>query len=318
MSLVILGPQRPKANVREALDAAGVEGPVALITAGWRHDEGELSGFKSELNNTLYHLPVYRWFDDFMRSSSDASRAYKARQSEIRRVKEYYRVRLHSALQAAQILQARVSEDPDLAGPELERAIEDVRRIDSELIERTTAIRARYPEVEQPWTFPAVTERTELIREELATCQAVCLAGGHVAVLRNRMLFFGMDQVLGDFLGEGRVLACWSAGAMALTERIVLFYDDPPEGRGEPEVLDCGLGLLPGLVLFPHAKRRLRVEDASRVSLLARRMAPNTCVGLENGARLERTEQGWLNRGEPSAAVQFNVDGSVSPFGGAA
>src|SRR5437764_598914 len=70
---------------------------------------------------------------------------------------------------------------------------------------------------------------------------ALAIAGGHVAVLLNRLRLFGILA-----LAEGRTIIAWSAGAMAVSDRIVLFHDSPPQGPGNPEVLGAGLGLFPG------------------------------------------------------------------------
>ena len=40
-SLVLLGPQRFQPTLRQTLHELGVEGPVAVITAGWQEREGE-------------------------------------------------------------------------------------------------------------------------------------------------------------------------------------------------------------------------------------------------------------------------------------
>ena len=83
-----------------------------------------------------------------------------------------------------------------------------------------------------------------------------------------------------------RVVA-WSAGAMTLTERIVLFHDFAAQGPAPSEVLDTGLGVVTGIVALPHARRRLRVDDPLRMSVLERRFAPATCLRLDEGARAD-------------------------------
>ena len=108
---------------------------------------------------------------------------------------------------------------------------------------------------------------------------AVLVAGGHVAVLLNRMRLFG----LGDALAR-RPLVAWSAGAMALTERIVLFHDRPPQGAAHPEVLDAGLAIVTGVVALPHAAARLTLNDPARVRTFARRFAPAQCLALDHGS----------------------------------
>ena len=47
-----------------------------------------------------------------------------------------------------------------------------------------------------------------------------------------------------------RVVA-WSAGAMALTERVVLFHDFVPHGVAQTEVYGAGIGVVPGVVAAP-------------------------------------------------------------------
>ena len=116
---------------------------------------------------------------------------------------------------------------------------------------------------------------------ELDDCGALAIAGGHVAVLLNRLRLFGVID-----LAAGKPIFAWSAGAMVLARRIVLFHDNPPQGAGNAEVLEEGLGVCPDLVPLPHAARRLRLDDPQRVGLFARRFQPQTCVTLDKGTHL--------------------------------
>ena len=74
-----------------------------------------------------------------------------------------------------------------------------------------------------------------------------------------------------------------------------------------------GLGLIDDLVLFPHARDRLRLGDHERVGALARRFAPATCVALERGAWLVREADGWHSRGPHGSASILHEDGVVRP-----
>ena len=62
-------------------------------------------------------------------------------------------------------------------------------------------------------------------------------------------------------VGRPPAVVAWSAGAMALTERVMLFHDRAAHGPSHAEFADVGLGWVPGAVLLPHARRRLRVDD---------------------------------------------------------
>ena len=73
---------------------------------------------------------------------------------------------------------------------------------------------------------------------------------------------------------------------MAISERVVLFHDDPPQGPGASELLDEGLGLAPGVVVFPEPGERLRLDRQDRTELLVRRFAPALCLGFPARSRV--------------------------------
>ena len=91
------------------------------------------------------------------------------------------------------------------------------------------------------------------------------------------------------------MLAGWSAGAIVLTERVVLYHDSPPQGPGNAEVLERGLSLARNMVALPHAVRRLRLNEPERVSRFARRMLPARCVILDDGGALILDRNGWIS-----------------------
>ena len=97
---------------------------------------------------------------------------------------------------------------------------------------------------------------------------------------------------LGPRLADLPIIA-WSAGAMVVASRIVLFHDSPPQGRGNAEVLEGGLGLFPGVVPLPHARRRLNLQDPGRITVFARRFAPATCVALDERCFLHFDGPRW-------------------------
>jgi hypothetical protein len=70
---------------------------------------------------------------------------------------------------------------------------------------------------------------------------------------------------------------------MAVAERVVLFHDHPPQGAGNAELFEAGLGLVPATVFLPHAADRLATNDLERVALLARRFAPAALYTLDDG-----------------------------------
>lgn len=315
--VLMLGPQRPRPNVQDVLATVPGEGPAVIITAGWRHDEADDQALRAAVGPEVTLLPLYTWFEAVMDTTPSLKEAYRARQRQLLELKEVHRMRLHPALDAARRMIADERVDPAIMGPQLAWALEQVRAIDREFMLQARQIRAAHTEIFRPWQdHERVKRMHRRAAEALASARVVVVAGGHVGVLRNRLLFFGLQHVLPRVCDAGAALVCWSAGAMALTERIVLFYDDPPDGPSHPEILDAGLGVVRDLVVLPHSRQRLRLGDEGRVSVLAARFAPAACIGMENGAWLDRVDGELVNRGAPGSALWLRADGSVEPVEG--
>ena len=298
-TLLILGPQRPRPNLAAALVEAGASGPIGVVTAGWRHDESELAPLRRDLPFEPVLLPLYGWFDRVMNDHPELRDAYRLRQARVLAMKSLYRVRLSLAFQAVLRVHKSATGFDDLDQAALLDAVEVLRALDASAAQACDDIRAGFPSVGPD--HPAVRPLHDELAALLSTCNSLAIAGGHVAVLLNRIRFFGLDRLLEGFLARGGVLAAWSAGAMVLGPRVVLFYDDPPEGPSEPEVLDRGLCLFADRLLFPHARRRLRTDDPARLRLLRARFGK--CLGLENGAWVEIRGSGFTDRSDPGSLL---------------
>jgi hypothetical protein len=313
-SIILLGPQRPNQNLTEVLATVPGEGPVVAITAGWRHDEGEIEALQRAIGPTALHLPIYRWFDEILAEVPALAEGWRQRQAKIMELKALHRLRLHPAIEALRDVMGRLAAGSEIARPQFQWSLDHLRELDQQLLDHAAVIARQHPEVLRPWEHPAVAAVHQRVADSFAGARAILVAGGHVAVLRNRLEFFGVHNLLAQAVARGTTAIAWSAGAMCLTERIVLFYDDPPDGEGNPELLDRGFEMVGSLVLFPHCRERLDLLDARRVSLLATRFAPDACIGLENGAWLERNGDRWMNRGPAGSAVFLWPDGEVRPL----
>jgi hypothetical protein len=80
---------------------------------------------------------------------------------------------------------------------------------------------------------------------------------------------------------------------MALTDRVVLFHDHPPQGAGNAGVMERGLGLCPGIVALPDGRKRLDLQNKFRVSAMARRFQPSSCIVLEQGDSISYDGERW-------------------------
>lgn len=290
--LQLLGPQRFRPTVAQAVRAAQVGGRLAVVTAGWQERESEVEELDTHLGARTVPLDLYRRCEEVFRVDRELFEAHRRRQDRLRELQDLYRVRLSHAKGALRELRARAG-DRSLLDSELAAAMESLRSLDRHHVARIREIRDDFETRVRPAERRELATQREEISELLGKSEALLIAGGHVAVLLNRLRLF---DVVGR-LGPKPVIA-WSAGAMALATSVVLFHDSPPQGSGNAEVLDVGLGLCHGIVPLPHARRRLRLDDPERVSLLARRFAPDACVPLDDGAALVWDGVSWGAGGE--------------------
>jgi hypothetical protein len=285
--IALLGPQRFRPTVVEALDALGVEGTLLAVTAGWREREHEDEELREHVGRPLVNLQLYDRYERVLREDAELAAALAARQEQLREAQRLYRLRLDHALRAARELMAR-DQRSDFLEAHRRDAIRAVRTLDRQHLARLHRVHESFVEQWQPEKREAVIVQRREMAEALAGASALVVAGGHVAVLLNRMRLFDLPRLL-----DHQPIVAWSAGAMALSDRVVLFHDSPPQGAGNPEVLDAGLGLCPDLVPLPDARQRLRLEDPVRVALFARRFSPSICVALDGAARLLGDGHRW-------------------------
>lgn len=314
--LILLGPQRLEPIVRPELDRLGVGDRIASITAGWQEREGETEDLAAHVEREVVDLELHRRTEQVWEDDPNLFRAHRARQDRLQAMQRLYRMRLDFALEPARRLLRQASDgDRALLAAERESAIEAVRSLDREHLERTLDVHARFEEDWSPLARKSIGRHRDELAEILDGVGALAITGGHVAVLANRMRLFGVLDLLATDVFVSLPVLAWSAGAMALGERIVLFHDSPPQGAGNPEVLDAGLGLYSGVVPLPSASNRLRLDDPVRVSLFARRFAPDLCLPLDARMSVRRAGDEWQAGARSSL---LSETGSVEPWARAA
>jgi len=285
-TVTLLGPQRFTPTLGEAVARAGISGRLASVTAGWQEREAEDLELHEHLGERTLNLMLYARSEDAFERDPELARAYRERQERLRDLQELYRTRLGYAQTALRELELRTG-DPELLAPERESALEAIRDLDEHHLGRVDEVHATFTRRYLPAERPAIARHSREMVRQIQKVEGLAIAGGHVAILMNRMRLFDLDKKL-----KGKAVFAWSAGAMAIAERVVLFHHSPPQGYGNTEVLERGFGLARGLVLFPHARRRLALDDRRRVALLARRFAPAICVAMADGAWMALDEHG--------------------------
>lgn len=302
---ILLGPQRPAANVDRAIEHAHLDddAPIAVISAAWQEAEGDLSDLRQYIKNPLTDLAVYQRADHVFATDAALHAAYRERQDQLKEQQRMYRLRLKQlSIAARKILDEKGT--PALVADERRHAISQLRALDRHHLNQMHKINDQFNTKFNVEENNLLADDRAAMVEELARCKAVLITGGNVVVLLNRLNLFG----LGSVLREKNIIA-WSAGAMVLCDRIVLFHDRLPQGRRDAEVMSEGLGLVSDIVVLPNAHGRLRKNEPLRAALFSRRFSPEDCLTLDNGSLLMFRN----NRVVSSVSVQhISRDGKVA------
>ena len=296
--IVVLGPQR-----RPTLDAVGLDGPVATITAGWQEREPDDAELDALLGGRSLNLALYARWQDVLERDPEYAAAESAHRAALAEQQELHLVQLDGVLGALREVARRGGGGPRAREEARADAEAVVRFVDDRHLARVADERRTFAEKWRPEERPVVAGHRAAVGQVLAGAAALAVAGGHVGVLGHVLRLFAVTRP--------PVVVAWSAGAMALTDRVLLFHDRAANGPSHAEFADVGLGWIPGAVLLPHARRRLRVDDPARMAELAVRAAPAQCVILDDGVRLDLGPDGAL----PPDALVVAPDGSLTRDG---
>lgn len=305
-AITILGPQR-RPTLGEVVATLESDGPIAMVTAGWQERETDDAELDALLGGRGLRLGLHeRWLDVLERDREFATAELEHR-AVLDELQLLYLTQLDHALRALYTVSARAEDRPRTRVAALADAMAVVRLVDEHHVSRVKAAHGDFSTAWRPEERPVIAEHRERVRALLEHAVGMVVAGGHVGVLVRVLDLFHVAPSV------PATVVAWSAGAMALTERVVLFHDRAPQGPAHAEIYDEGLGLIPGAVLLPHARRRLRVDDRTRMSSLAVRFAPAACVVLDDGVRIDLDRDGALPRG----ARLIGADGLIRTPGDA-
>jgi hypothetical protein len=304
-AVVLLGAQRFDPTLGEAVAELGIEGRIATITAGWQEREEEDDDLREHLGDRTVNLRLHARAEEVFRRDPELHEAHRERQTLLRHRQDFYRIRLEHALDAQYVIDNR-SAPQAIIDDEARASIQAIRDIDRMHLERCTRDREAFDQQLKPFERAPILDQRAEIAEIVRGCDAIAIAGGHVASLLNRLRLFNIAE-----LARGKIVFAWCAGAMAISERVVLYHHSPPQGPGAAEVLDAGLGLAGSVVVLPQPEFRLRLDDTKRIQVMARRFAPATCLAMPARSRVT-----WLRRGptSPHGVIGLRDDGTHARF----
>lgn len=316
--ITLLGPQR-EPQIKGVVESLGLQGArFATITAGWRDREGEDSVLDAELGGNTVNLRLWRLVQQLWEVDPELARADRERRHVLTEMQDLYVLGLQQAAGTLRLIRAREPRDERVHRLAMEDVVQIMRDLDERHVQRVAEVHAEFYATYQPEHRQAVVDARFLVGRRIADCDAVVIPGGHVGVLLGTLHIANLAPALAAPTPETeddpdpaptlyRPIIAWGAGAMALTERVLLFYDDSVVSPGVSEVLMAGLGMTRGLVALPNASDRLELKNRPRMTTLARRCAPRLPLMLDVGSQVTLTTTGQV----PTGARVVAPDGRV-------
>jgi hypothetical protein len=272
MRVTLLGPQRAP-TIDRVTRKLEPEGPIATISAGWREREPDDAELDALLGSRTINLGLYRRWLDVLEHDPELRGAEVRIRESLGEIQRLYLIRVESALAAVEALQQ--GGPSQRRADEITDAIAAVRALDDRHVALVSDAYADFYDTWRPQERPVIASHRTQVADIVRAAVALVITGGHVGVVSAVLRLF-------DVMGELHCpVIAWSAGAMALTDRIVLFHDRTPQGPAPAEILEPGMALIGDVVALPHARTRLLIDDVDRMAVFARRFAPARCVLLE-------------------------------------
>lgn len=307
MTTILLGPQRFLRTAGSAVRSVAPSGTVATVTAGWRDREGDDAELDEALDGRSHNLRLFERFVDVLAKDSGFATAALAYNQGIDEAAALYTLRLQRTLDIVYAVQRRTAR-PDITDSAVVAAVQSARDVDSWYLSVVAQLQRELELTAPPEDSEVIQQHRSEIARILEDATVLAIAGGHVGQLLRCLKLFDVR------MPPSLPVVAWSAGAMAITDHVVLYNDNGPEGIRGGELWDLGIGRVHRVIAMPHARRRLRLDDPARTQIFVRRFAASTCLLLDDGTRVRIEDDGRI----PDGARILTAEGTIGTFGEAA
>ncbi len=224
MDVTVLGPQRRTTATRTAVAELIPTGTVATINAGWRERESADAELGEVLGGRMVNLRLYQRWQDLMAADPEYAAAERRPDRAVGGAA--------GGVRAAGV--------PRGGGPRTRSTVGTRCRpsgprpwptgsglcatLDTWHLAEVAASRQQFYAATPIGERESVRAHRRELAELVDDSSGLVITGGHVGVLLHLLHVFGLVAMI------KQPVITWSAGAMALSDRVVLFGDPPPGG----------------------------------------------------------------------------------------
>ena len=319
--ITLLGPQR-EPRLDTIVEALGLTGRhFATITAGWRDREGDDGLLRDLLGGRTTNLRLWNLMQQVWDADPELEQADRERRATMSELQSLYNIGLEHAADALYKIRDYTPRNPWAQDLAVADALDIVSALDARHLARVEELHQDFYDRHQPQYLDAVVTARFAVGQALRDTDAIVITGGHVGVLLGLMHMFNLAPGLAQFGHDEagrqvstprlhRPIIAWGAGAMVLTERVLLFYDDAVQGPDVAEMLMKGLGLTRDIVALPSSRERLDLKNVPRMAGLVSRLAPAHALLLDERVTVTLEADGRL----PAGARILGAEGTATTY----
>ena len=167
-----------------------------MITAGWQEHESEDTELNAALGGEAINLELYARTNALFEADRELFDEHRSKQDELKQLQRFYRHRLNAYMDVYERFLTIGSAPPSSVETALAAVLEDIRRLDESHLAKVLENRRSFARKTNINERPAVIEHRADVKALLETTDTVAIAGGHVALLLNRLRFFDMKNLL--------------------------------------------------------------------------------------------------------------------------
>ena len=173
--VTLLGPL-DGVDLAAEIAAFGVDGPVALVTAGWEEGERNDAEVDRRLRGGSRNLNLYGRRLDILESDPGYADAERLLRTQIDELRELYLLRLRHALAGVEVIRRRFAEAQRRPGSELDAAIDAVRTLDEAHASAIAAAYEHFYAQNPPHERATITRHRDEVAAIVAGCVAIAIA----------------------------------------------------------------------------------------------------------------------------------------------
>ncbi|OQY29728.1 MAG: hypothetical protein B6244_02765 [Candidatus Cloacimonetes bacterium 4572_55] len=309
--------------------------------------------YQSGFDVNIQNLSIYHLFKEFQEKCPDLYRIYHKKQETIKKIKQFYKAknaellsaywkqvelmhRFYPDMELSEILSYKDDEENvslhKMKSSEVEKlyfcrqirnTLDNIILHDEQMVNVISDIERHFFHYSQVKKNKVYCDIRSALKRWILSANSIFILNGHIAILLNRLRFFGLRETMIEALHRGTNFFTIGTGAEILCRRALLLNksDESLPNGDYFEFFDNGFGLLNTVQILPQDVSQIAIDNKELRTHIANRFNSHTCVCMDRSSYLfvenqvddeqDRHEQRYIAVGESDYLYIFTKDGRL-------